>query len=817
MDRVIILFVLMLWVKTSVLGVEELLQELPTSTVQMERLAHYICIDLFEAETYSSLSAKLLEERKRCEQNFLSSNRIAGKPPNVVVTDRTVDRVSVAVTSSRHIQLVALVNEHDSEEIIYYSLIKNNEKPDALYPDPNNYYTFWTASLSPNGTPSLWRRGRNLPSWKQSEKFLRNGVKTGNQYDIKFIFLMDSYKNDTNYISGRFWWHSDPADLDFDVINNCVQEIQGNMYHNRIGPSANRSVLLRRLPLNDTCTIRVQGQYPMSNFTYRTPACEDVPNCIPPPEIPENVRIELSEEDNSDLWSVHVRWAKQRRPPNYYNVTLRTHTVYNRVVPGNETEVIFANVKGKGVYNVSVEAIVSGKKPAVANKRNIFPVREAAPTSPGLMLGAVCAAGLLTVMTLLMFIYYVRKRLATKYSKTYFPGILEISEEFHKDTGGPESVSEDQWEVSEDRLLLHEVIGEGAFGVVRRGTLAPGNKNVAVKMLKDFPSLEEIRSFRTEMELMKSVGAHPNVVSLVGCCSARRPLIVAEYCSRGDLLTYLRCSWDLMVSRRNVKYCNNNKENNYRYDHFKNKPNSNYVSNRLYEVEGICDTELTWLDLLSFCRQIAMGMEFLSSNRLVHRDLAARNILVTADKTLKIADFGLSRDVYQENQYKQKSNGKLPVKWMALESLTHRIYTTKSDVWSFGVVMWEVVTVGGAPYTGVSASQLPRLLASGHRLPRPPNCSTPVYELMLACWNQRPRSRPSFTELHEALDELLTASADHYLSLTLLVPDDGAPSLPLSQYVRNLLRGKWRNGKLYERPLAPDSRYTAQPKPLIQT
>lgn len=138
-----------------------------------------------------------------------------------------------------------------------------------------------------------------------------------------------------------------------------------------------------------------------------------------------------------------------------------------------------------------------------------------------------------------------------------------------------------------------------------------------------------------------------------------------------------------MLSKRNAKYYNNNIDtSDYRNDLFKCKSqmDSKLVVNKLYDIQEICDTDLTALDLLSFCRQIAMGMEFLAANRVVHRDLAARNVLVTADRTLKIADFGLSRDVYEENQYKQKGNGKMPVKWMALESLQRRIYTTQSDV-----------------------------------------------------------------------------------------------------------------------------------------
>lgn len=145
-----------------------------------------------------------------------------------------------------------------------------------------------------------------------------------------------------------------------------------------------------------------------------------------------------------------------------------------------------------------------------------------------------------------------------------------------------------------------------------------------------------------------------------------------------------RCSLDVMVSKRNAtKYYNNNIELAAEYrDELAKKAlkDPHFVSNRLYDLQGVCDGDLTSVDLLSFCRQIAMGMIFLAANRVVHRDLAARNVLVTTDRTLKIADFGLSRDVYQENQYKQKGCGKLPVKWMALESLSDKIYTSQSDV-----------------------------------------------------------------------------------------------------------------------------------------
>lgn len=140
----------------------------------------------------------------------------------------------------------------------------------------------------------------------------------------------------------------------------------------------------------------------------------------------------------------------------------------------------------------------------------------------------------------------------------------------------------------------------------------------------------------------------------------------------------------------------------------------------------------------------------------MHRDLAARNVLLSDYQTIKICDFGLSRDVYEQNLY-QKSNccDPVPVKWMALESLKHRVYTTQSDVWSYGVLLWEIMMLGEYPYPTISSPRLYEALNRGYRMPRPTLCCYKLYEVMLACWDKNPTNRPKFGVIKDKIDNII--------------------------------------------------------------
>uniref|UniRef100_A0A673XAQ2 Fibroblast growth factor receptor n=1 Tax=Salmo trutta TaxID=8032 RepID=A0A673XAQ2_SALTR len=292
-------------------------------------------------------------------------------------------------------------------------------------------------------------------------------------------------------------------------------------------------------------------------------------------------------------------------------------------------------------------------------------------------------------------------------------------------------------------LTLGKPLGEGCFGQVVRAEAYGLNKDhqenistVAVKMLKDDATDKDLSDLISEMELMKVMDKHKNIINLLGVCTEDGPLyVLVEYASKGSLREYLR-------ARR--------------------PPGMDYT----FDVTKVPEEQLTFKDLLSCAYQVARGMEYLASKRCIHRDLAARNVLVTEDNVMKIADFGLARGVHQIDYYKKTTNGRLPVKWMAPEALFDRVYTHQSDVWSFGVLMWEIFTLGGSPYPGIPVEELFKLLKEGHRMDKPSNCTHELYMKMRECWHAVPTQRPTFKQLVEELDRVLLSISDEYLDLS---------------------------------------------------
>lgn len=178
---------------------------------------------------------------------------------------------------------------------------------------------------------------------------------------------------------------------------------------------------------------------------------------------------------------------------------------------------------------------------------------------------------------------------------------------------------------------------------------------------------------------------------------------------------------------------------------------------------------------------IALGMEYLSKRNFLHRDLAARNCMLRDDMTVCVADFGLSKKIYSGDYYRQGRIAKMPVKWIAIESLADRVYTSKSDVWAFGVTMWEIATRGMTPYPGVQNHEMYEYLLHGHRLKQPEDCLDELYDIMYSCWSTDPLDRPNFSVLRLQLEKLLESlpdaqdqSATIYINTQLLESREGS-------------------------------------------
>lgn len=258
--------------------------------------------------------------------------------------------------------------------------------------------------------------------------------------------------------------------------------------------------------------------------------------------------------------------------------------------------------------------------------------------------------------------------------------------------------------VKEAEMRKGGVLGYGAFGTVFKGVWVPEGENVkipvAIKVLRERTGANTSKEFLEEAYIMASI-EHPNLLQLLAVCMTSQMMLVTQLMPLGCLLDYVRNNRDKIGS----------------------KP------------------------LLNWCTQIARGMAYLEERRLVHRDLAARNVLVQTPNCVKITDFGLAKllDI-NEDEYKA-AGGKMPIKWLALECIQHRIFTHKSDVWAFGVTVWELLTYGGRPYESVPARDVPELLEKGERLPQPHICTIDVYMLMIKCWMLDAESRPTFKEL----------------------------------------------------------------------
>ncbi|XP_076014558.1 BDNF/NT-3 growth factors receptor-like [Genypterus blacodes] len=284
--------------------------------------------------------------------------------------------------------------------------------------------------------------------------------------------------------------------------------------------------------------------------------------------------------------------------------------------------------------------------------------------------------------------------------------------------------------IKRHNIVLKRELGEGAFGKVFLAecyNLTPDQEklHVAVKTLKE-ASESGRADFYREAELLTNL-QHEHIVTFYGVCVESDPLImVFEYMKHGDLNKFLRS----------------------------HGPDAVLMSDGQHSIL----VELTQSQMLHIAQQIAAGMVYLASQHFVHRDLATRNCLVGENLLVKIGDFGMSRDVYSTDYYRVGGHTMLPIRWMPPESIMYRRFTTESDVWSLGVVLWEIFTYGKQPWYQLSNNEVIECITQGRVLQRPRTCPKEVYDLMLGCWHREPYMRLNIKEIHSLLQSLAKAS-----------------------------------------------------------
>ncbi|CAH0721653.1 unnamed protein product, partial [Brenthis ino] len=384
---------------------------------------------------------------------------------------------------------------------------------------------------------------------------------------------------------------------------------------------------------------------------------------------------------------------------------------------------------------------------------------------------------------------------------------------------------DERFEFPSEKLQFGKQLGAGAFGVVykaeARGIInAEETTTVAVKTVKKTADNMYIKALASELKIMCHLGKHVNIVNLLGACTkhvAKRELVViVEYCKFGNIHNYMQRHREVFIDQftdnkeKNLGKVNRGFESTngstgmhsdyFGTNHtqetvhtFVNTANTNRSmrkdnANQQVEFVRVSETgyiqpewrsnyetdyidgrnprPLTSRDLLAWAFQIARGMEYLANKKVLHGDLAARNVLLAEDNIVKICDFGLARSIYKNDEYQKQENSPLPVKWLAIECMTDRIFSTQSDVWSFGIVLWELFTLAKTPYPNVSPTSLVQWLTDGHRLAKPQYADDRLYDVMLRCWQQKPTARPNFSQLQEILGSFLEDNVrNHYVDL----------------------------------------------------
>ncbi|XP_054544350.1 mast/stem cell growth factor receptor Kit isoform X2 [Talpa occidentalis] len=413
-----------------------------------------------------------------------------------------------------------------------------------------------------------------------------------------------------------------------------------------------------------------------------------------------------------------------------------------------------------------------------------------------LLIGFVIAAGMMCIIVMILTYKYLQKPMYEVQWKV----VEEINGNNYVYIDPMQLPYDHKWEFPRNRLSFGKTLGAGAFGKVVEATAyglikSDAAMTVAVKMLKPSAHLTEREALMSELKVLSYLGNHMNIVNLLGACTVGGPtLVITEYCCYGDLLNFLRRKRDSFICSKqedhteaalykNLLHSKESSCSDSTNEYMDMKPGVSYVvptkadQRRSARVGSYVERDVTPAimeddelaldleDLLSFSYQVAKGMAFLASKNCIHRDLAARNILLTHGRITKICDFGLARDIKNDSNYVVKGNARLPVKWMAPESIFNCVYTFESDVWSYGIFLWELFSLGSSPYPGMPVdSKFYKMIKEGFRMLSPEHAPAEMYDIMKTCWDADPLKRPTFKQIVQLIEKQISDSTNHAYS-----------------------------------------------------
>lgn len=412
-------------------------------------------------------------------------------------------------------------------------------------------------------------------------------------------------------------------------------------------------------------------------------------------------------EVDVDRKNIYVSW-KEPEAPN--GVIVSYNLVYGPVDSAGTNKVCITRSKhaeseftyvieglGPGKYEIQVQAAsLSGEGKFTEPK--IFAVSSNSDEITVVVMPVLFC--LIVVASLALYYRYKWKRESDS---------MHLIARVNPDYAGTSYVA-DEWEMERSDVEIKKELGKGTFGMVYMGFIRSKGIPCAIKTMNEHTNINDRFEFLNEASVMKSFNEAHHVVRLLGVVSkGQPPLVIMELMDREDLKTYLRGS----------------------------RGSSNSI---------------TCTEMYRMAAEIADGMAYLAAKKFIHRDLAARNCMVSADYTVKIGDFGMARDIYETDYYRKGTKGLLPVRWMAPESLQDGVFTSDSDVWSYGVVLWEMATLAEQPYQGLANEQVFQFVVARGTLDRPPDCPDLLYEIMQVCWKWKPYDRPLFTDIVEKLE-----------------------------------------------------------------